>query len=122
MEKLQTVDDYIDSLTGDAKDRIQEFVNFMRKNYSQLEEVLSFQMPTYKLGSGSMRNYIAFSAAKNHFSLHTTDFDYVTELKTKLKNGGKGKGCVNVKFTDKDEFDILLKAISEIYSRNYEAK
>lgn len=50
------------------------FISYMREKHSGLEEVISFKMPTYKLGSGKLRNYIAFSPAKNHFSMHTMDF------------------------------------------------
>ncbi|MHC1748545.1 MAG: hypothetical protein AB9856_09215 [Cellulosilyticaceae bacterium] len=45
-------------------------------------------------------------------------FDYIIELRSRLKNPGKGKGCVNVKFTDNDEMTILFEAIKEIVARN----
>lgn len=112
------VDEYTSQLIGDAKEWTMLFVEHMRKHYPQLEEVISFQMPTYKLGSGPNRKYIAFGTAKHHFSLHTTDFEYIVHLKTKLKHGGKGKGCVNVKFTSNDEIDILFRAIHDIYERH----
>jgi len=111
------VDKFIENLSGNAKEWVTIFVNYMRSNYSDLEEVISFQMPTYKLGSGVMRNYIAFGTGKNHFSLHTTDFEYITGLKSRLKNAGKGKGCVNVKYSNKDEMDILFDAIKDICNR-----
>lgn len=114
----KVVDEYTSQLTGDAKEWTTMFVEHMRKHYPQLEEVISFKMPTYKLGSGSNRNYIAFGIAQHHFSLHTTDFEYIVQLKTKLKHGGKGKGCVNVKFTSNDEIDILFLAIHDIYERH----
>lgn len=117
MENIE-VNNYIKSLDGDGKEWTTIFVNYMREKYPELEEVISFKIPTYKLKESSRRNYIAFGVAKNHFSLHTTDFEYITILKTKLKNGGKGKGCVNVKFTDIDEQKIIFNAIDEIYNRS----
>ena len=90
----------------------------MRKNHFDLEEVISFKMPTYKLGSGKLRNYIAFSPAKNHFSMHSMDFEYIALLKEKLEKPGKGKGCVNVPYGNEEERSILMKGIEKIISRN----
>ena len=89
----------------------------MREKHPDLEEVISFQMPTYKLGSGKERNYIAFSPAKNHFSMHTMDFDYIAMLKDKLSKPGKGKGCVNVPYNNKMERLIIIQGIEDIIER-----
>lgn len=111
------VNTYIDGLVGEQKEWMQFFVDYMRKNHSELEEVISFKMPTYKLGSGKLRNYISFSPAKNHFSMHSMDFEYISILKEKLKKPGKGKGCVNVSYSNIDEKDILIQGIEEIIKR-----
>lgn len=111
------VDHYIAALSGIEQDWMCFFVGYMREKHSDLEEVISFQMPTYKLGSGKLRNYIAFSPAKNHFSLHSMDFEYIGMLKEKLVKPGKGKGCVNVKYTSLEEREILVEAIEEIIKR-----
>lgn len=111
------IDIYLTEFEGDSKEWLTTFVNYMRNKYPQLEEVISFKMPTYKLGSGKERNYIAFSVGKNHFSLHTMDFDYINILKEKLSRPGKGKGCVNVPFKNVDEREIIFHAIDEIISR-----
>lgn len=39
-------------------------------------------------------------------------------LKDKLKNPGKGKGCVNVLYSNIDERNVLINAIEEIIKRN----
>lgn len=116
-DKHLEVNTYIDGLVGEQKEWMQFFVDYMRKNHSELEEVISFKMPTYKLGSGKLRNYIAFSPAKNHFSMHSMDFEYISILKDKLKKPGKGKGCVNVSYSNIDERDILIQGIEEIIKR-----
>ncbi len=111
------VNQYLDTLEGEQKSWMEFFVDYMRKNHSDLEKVISFQMPTYKLGSGKLRNYIAFSPAKNHFSMHSMDFEYIIILKEKLSKPGKGKGCVNVNYTNVEERDILIQGIEEIINR-----
>lgn len=117
IEKNSEVDDYISTLSELEKDWMIYFINYMRENHLELEEVISFKMPTYKLGSGKLRNYIAFSLAKNHFSMHSMDFEYIAMLKDQLANPGKGKGCVNVNYFRKDERQILIKGIEDIIER-----
>ncbi len=112
------VDLLIEGLSGEGKKYTRLFVDYMRKNHPKLEEVVSFQMPTYKLGSGKDRNYIAMSTAAKHYSLHTMDFDYINILREKLTKSGKGKGCVNVLYESTEEFEILKLAIEEIIKRN----
>lgn len=111
------IDIYLKEFEGDSKEWLTTFVEHMRNKYPQLEEVISFKMPTYKLGSGKERNYIAFSVGKNHFSLHTMDFEYINVLREKLSKPGKGKGCVNVPFKNVEEQGILFDAIDEIIKR-----
>lgn len=117
MEKNKEVDEYLQTLTGEGKEWIEFFVSYMRENHGEIEEVISFKMPTYKLGSGKMRNYIAFSLGKNHFSLHTMDFEYIVHLKEKLRKPGKGKGCVNVPYGNFDERKVIIDGIEEIIKR-----
>ena len=116
-EKNLDIDKYIDTLKDTEREWILFFVDYMRKKHPDLEEIISFKMPTYKLGSKKDRNYIAFSPAKSHFSMHTMDFEYITLLKEKLSSPGKGKGCVNVKYTNKEERVILLEAVEDIIKR-----
>lgn len=118
-QKNNEVNQHLELLEGDARAWMNFFVGYMRENHSELEEVISFQMPTYKLGSGKQRNYIAFSTAKAHFSMHTMDFEYIVILKEKLRKPGKGKGCVNVSYENEDERTVLIEGIEEIIRRNF---
>lgn len=117
MDKNTEVDDYIKHLTGSEKEWMQFFVDYMRKNHADLPEVISFKMPTYKLGSGKQRNYIAFSCAKNHFSMHAMDFEWIAAMKTNLKNPGAGKGCVHVRYHNLIERSVLMDGIEQIIQR-----
>ena len=55
------VDCYMEAFTGVEREWLLYFIRYMREVHPGLEEVISFKMPTYKLGSGKMRNYISFS-------------------------------------------------------------
>lgn len=112
------IDEYLKTLHGDEKEWNETFIHYMREHYPALQEVISFKMPTYKLGSGKERNYIAFGFGKKHFSLHSMDFEYIAALKQKLSKPGKGKGCVNVPFSQTNEKEILFRAIDDIVHRS----
>lgn len=114
---MNAIDQYLITLEGEQKEWMTLFVEYMRGHHSELEEVISFQMPTYKLGSGKLRNYISFSPAKNHFSMHSMDFEYIAVMQKKLNKPGKGKGCVNVPYGNVEERDILIQGIEDIISR-----
>lgn len=116
-EKCSDVDLYLSQLIDEPKEWTTIFVDYMRENYNELEEVISFKMPTYKIGSGKERNYISFGYGKAHFSLHSMDFEYIAEMKKELSKPGKGKGCVNVPFNKPEERTILFEAIDSIVER-----
>lgn len=118
MSNKNEVNSYMEKLIGNEREWMEFFVDYMRKEHPELEEVISYQIPTYKLGTGKLRNYIAFSPAKNHFSVHSMDFEYIALLKEKLAKPGKGKGCVNIPYTNIEERDIIIIAIEEIIKRH----
>ncbi len=113
-----TVNEYVDSFSGEPKEWLSTFVNFMRENFPALPEGISYQMPTYKFGG----KYIAFSAAKDHFSYHTLDFEMVEELKQLLPRAKFGRGCAKVSYADKDCIPILFEMSRKIVARNTSAR
>jgi uncharacterized protein YdhG (YjbR/CyaY superfamily) len=111
---MDSVNEYIDSYEDEKKEWVVAFVTFMRKNYPNWEETISYQMPTYKF----LGQYIAFNATKTHFTFHTLDFVMLEELKEELTNAKFGKRCVKVKYKDKDSIPILFDACRKIADRS----
>lgn len=110
---MDTVNNYINSFEGEKKDWLTAMVTFMRENFPNMEEKISYQMPTYKFKG----MYIAFSVAKDHFSFHTLDFEMIEELKTLLPQAKFGKGCAKVKYSDKAAIPILFNMCQKIIAR-----
>lgn len=46
------------------------------------------------------------------------DFEYIALLKERLTKPGKGKGCVNIPYSNIEERDIIIVAIEEIIKRH----
>ncbi|HVO71212.1 MAG TPA: DUF1801 domain-containing protein [Aggregatilineaceae bacterium] len=109
-----TVDEYINSFEGEQKEWLKTFVTFMRVNFPGIPETISYQMPTYKFN----RKYIGFSAAKDHFSYHTLDFEMIEELKKLLPRAEFGRGCAKVSYADKESIPILFEMSRKIVARN----
>jgi len=111
---VNTVDEFIENYDGEQKAWLTTFVNFMRECYPEIPERISYQIPTWKFN----RTYIAFSAAKEHFTFHTLDFEMIEDLKTRLPKAKFGKGSAKVKYTDRDAIPILFDAARQIVARN----
>ena len=93
-------------------------MDYLKVNHPEIEVIFSFQMPTYVLGKGKHRNYIAFSANKGYFTIHSLDFEYIDILIEKLSRPDKGKGCVRIAFTNDQEKQILKQAVDDIIERH----
>lgn len=113
----QAVEQCIANMPEESKPLIMQFVEWMRTRYPELEEVVSFQMPTFKLGSGENRNYISFNGNKTFVSVHTMDFAMIEKLKPLLAKPGKGKGCVQIGLFDEEGLQTILGALPEIVAR-----
>jgi uncharacterized protein YdhG (YjbR/CyaY superfamily) len=111
---VETVNDYIQQFEGEPKEWLTTFVTFMRENYPDIPEIISYQIPTWKFD----RTYIAFSAAKEHFTFHTLDFEMIEELKTLLPKAKFGRGSAKVKYTDRVSIPILFDMAHKIVKRN----
>jgi uncharacterized protein YdhG (YjbR/CyaY superfamily) len=111
---IETVNEYIQQFDGEPKEWLTTFVTFMRENYPDIPEVISYQIPTWKFD----RTYIAFSAAKEHFTFHTLDFEMIEELKTLLPKAKFGRGSAKVKYTDRVSIPILFDMAQKIVKRN----
>ena len=108
------VDDYVNSFEGEKKEWLTTFITFMRENFPEFQETISYQMPMFKFN----KNYIAFSVAKDHFTFHTLDFEMIEELKTLLPRAKFGRGSAKVSYNDKAAIPILFDMSRKIVARS----
>ena len=111
---MNTVNDYLSRFDGIQNEWLLTFITFMRENFPNIQETISYQMPTYKFNG----IYIAFSVAKDHFTFHTLDFEMIEEFKLQLPNSKFGKGCAKVKYNDKAAIPILFDLCKKIVDRS----
>lgn len=118
MGRVNTVDEYVGRFDGEPRAWLTEFIEFMRTHYPAIPEAISYQMPMYKFDN----TYIAFSAAKNHFTFHTLDFDRIEELKSLLPKASFGKGSAKVKYSDQAAKPVLFDMCHRIIAAHLENK
>ena len=112
---MNSVDDYVNSFEGVKKEWLTTFVTFMRENFPEIQETISYRIPTYKFDD----KYIAFSStAKDHFTFHSLDFEMIEELKNLLPRAKFGKGCAKVNYADKAAIPILFDMSRKIVERS----
>ena len=61
MPRVNTVDEYIDQFEGEQRAWLAEFVGFMRREYPEIPEVLSYQIPMYKALTHSQQRILSKS-------------------------------------------------------------
>ena len=65
---LQTIDDYIADFPGEIQAILQQIRSIIREAVPDAEEVISYQMPTYRLHG----NLVHFAAFKHHIGFYPT--------------------------------------------------
>ncbi|MDN3956019.1 hypothetical protein [Sporolactobacillus laevolacticus] len=97
--------EYLNRFSKEQKIWLSAMVTYMRTHCSDWEETTFSQMPTYFYNG----KYIAFLAARDHFTFHTSDDEQIRVLKSKLPNAKYGKRCVRVPISDTSAISVLFE-------------
>ena len=115
---VASVSEYVTSLNEEQQRHICAFIEFMNAEYPQLTNKISFSMPMWLVGKKMNEGYVAVSAAKNHFSIHFSDEEFLNHLTESLPNCKKGKRCINIKYGDESSLcavEASIRDFLEIY-------
>ena len=113
-----TIEDYINGCNETQKQWLVKMLDYVREKHPNLQETISYQMPTFKWN----KNYISFSVATNHISLHSLDFELVVMAKEWFPKAKFGKGCVKVAYSDQEYLPELYKLCDRIIERSVMGK
>lgn len=103
---FKTVDEYLGQLEPPQRTELQRIRSLIKKEVPEAQELISYQMPAFKLSGKPLIYYAAF---KNHFSIFPTPGP-ITELTQDLKKFQTAKGTI--KFSLQDPIpDQLIKKI-----------
>ncbi len=110
---VASVSEYVASLNEEQRQHICAFIEFMNAEFSQLSNKISFSMPMWLVGKKMNEGYVAVSAAKNHFSIHFSDEEFLNRLAERLPTCKKGKRCINIKYGDEQSLYAVEECISD---------
>lgn len=108
-----SVSEYVASLNEEQQRHVKAFLNFMNTEYPQLTNKISFSMPMWLVGKKMKEGYVAISAAKNHFSIHFSNEEFVNRLAESLPACKKGKRCINIQYGDEPSLHRVEESISD---------
>ena len=103
----QTIDDYIQSFPSDIQKILQKVRNTIRKAAPGAVEVISYQMPTFKLNG---KNLVHFAAWKSHIGFYATPSGNAAFKKELSKYKG-AKGSVQFPITEPIPYDLIEKIV-----------
>ena len=110
---VASVSEYVVSLNEEQQRHICAFIEFMNTEFPQLTNKISFSMPMWLVGKKMNKGYVAVSAAKNHFSIHFSDEEFLNRLAVSLPACKKGKRCINIKYGDEQSLYAVEESISD---------
>lgn len=105
---------YIDSIEGPGKAWLEEFHEYMRTRYPDIQPTMFRQRPMFKVG----KSYVMFTVAQKNFTVHTFNFDLIEQWKEKFPKASFGKGSIQVKFTDTEAKPVLRAFCDEVIRLN----
>ncbi len=103
---MNKVDEYINKLNEQRKEKVSDVINYIRENYAELEESCDYapktKFPVFK--DKNSNNYVAIASQKSYISIHFGTYS-CTEIVAKAdKRIKSGVGCS--KITDTIEFPL----------------
>jgi uncharacterized protein YdhG (YjbR/CyaY superfamily) len=105
--KYQSVDDYIDAQPIAVRRALERVRSTIRKAIPKAEEVISYQIPAYKLEG---ERVIFFAGWKEHYAIYPGSGRLVDELKDELAPYELSKGTIRFPLSE----PIPVKLITRI--------
>jgi uncharacterized protein YdhG (YjbR/CyaY superfamily) len=94
---FKSVDEYIAAQSETSRDALQTVRKVIRKALPTAEEVISYQIPAYKLGG---KTVIFFAGWKLHYSIYPANDELVAAFKEELAPYKVNKGTIRFPLSD----------------------
>jgi uncharacterized protein YdhG (YjbR/CyaY superfamily) len=102
--EFANVDDYIGAQAAEAQPRLRELRAVISAALPGAREVISYGIPTYKLGKGM----VSFGAAKRHCALYGSAMDAFPD---ELRSFGTSRGTVRFPLDQPIPADLVRKLV-----------
>jgi len=113
--KLNSVEAYLETLEPDLKHWMLYALDYATRRYPSYPLVFSYQRPMIKI---KPKLFLMFGGGKHHFSIYTTDFDYVETFKLrKIKGITFGKSAILFPLGKMEYRSLVEQVIDEVVKR-----
>jgi uncharacterized protein YdhG (YjbR/CyaY superfamily) len=109
MPKFATLKEFYASLPQDQEQAIRRLVDFVATNYPDLELLLAWNQPMFRLGK---KYLIGFMPTKKHINLLTISDDAINHLAAELKGYRHGTRSISLPFDWKIDQELIAKVIA----------
>lgn len=112
---IKSIDDYRDTLDDLGKEWLDYCLNYLKENHSKYELVLFYKRPVLKI---NREIFLMMGGGKNHFSIYTTDFEYVEMVKAEKIKGLKfGKSAILFPLNKKEFMPKVISICDDVILR-----
>jgi len=105
--KFSTVEEYFSSLPKNVKIQMQGLRNIIIEEAPQAEEVISYNMPAFKLN----RILLYYAAHKEHIGLYPGNAKLIELFKDELKDYNTSKGTIQFPFDKPLPVSLIRKIV-----------
>ena len=109
MAKFANLEEFYSSLPGDQRLAITRLVEFVESAHPELELVLAWNQPMFRLGK---KYLIGFMPTKKHINLLTVSDDAVTHFATELAGYRHGTRSISLPFDWEIDRELIAKLIN----------
>ena len=108
MAKFENLDEFYLSLPTDQEQAIRRFVDFVANHFPDLELVLAWNQPMFRLGK---KYLIGFMPTKKHINLLTVSDDAVRHFAEELQGYRHGTRSISLPFDWEIDEELIAKVI-----------
>ena len=106
-KQFKTIDEYIEAFPTNVQNILEKMRKTIRKAAPEAIEVISYQMPTFKLNG---KNLVHFAAFKNHIGFYPIPTG-IKAFKEELSQYKQGKGSVQFPIDKPIPYDLVEKVV-----------
>ncbi len=114
--KLKTVDEYFASFPENTRDGLEKIRQMIKKEVPESVEILSYQMPAFKLHG---RILVYYAAWKEHIGLYSFSSSII-RFKKELANYETSKGTIKFSLDKELPVELIRKIVKFRVKENLE--
>ncbi len=111
--KPNNIDEYISGFPKEKQVLLEQIRSLVKQTVPEAEEVISYDMPSFKLNGGYVLHFAAF---KNHIGIYPAPTG-IAEFETVLSEYKSGKGSMQLPLNKPLPTDLIVRIIKHNMAR-----